>query len=173
MGKEVLKCPNCGAKAAIDVILCPTCGTNIRTGETFDAKVKRARPRLLHPERFMKGVYLGVAVVFALVVLAGFVYQCQIEGALKLKPDEFRGYVSRLEMIDALAKRGEKQEARDVAEKLIKELRDKASKIRIEDAPTTAELNDPKRVPRSIRAAEKALLGNLADKAEVKLEKLS
>jgi hypothetical protein len=172
MGKEILKCPNCGARVAIDVVLCPTCGTNVRTGETFDAKVKKVKPRVLHPEHFMKGVHLGVAIVFALVLFAGYMYQRQIEAALKLKPEEFRGYVSRLEMIDALGNKGAKQEARDVAEKLIKELKDKASQIKMEDAPTTAQLNDPKRVPRSIRAAEKALLGNLADKAEAKREKL-
>jgi len=81
--------------------------------------------------------------------------------------------MEHMEQIDSLAAAGMTAEARAAGETLIKELNDRESRIVIEAAPTTYEARDTKRVPKSVRRAEKSLLRNLARKVEYKLSMLS
>jgi len=173
MGKELIACPGCGKLVEVGKLVCPHCGMNIQTGESFETKVQRARGRRGRAERL--GGRLAAAVVFVLVLLflGGFLYQRRAEKVFENKPQEFAGYLMLMEQIDSLAAAGMTAEARAAGESLIKELNDRESRIVIEAAPTTYEARDTKRVPKSVRRAEKSLLRNLARKVEYKLSMLS
>ena len=173
MGKELLACPGCGKMVEAGTPACPHCGMNIQTGETFEAKVQRAKERTIRPERL--GTRLAVATLFvlALVFLGGFLYQRRAERVFRDKPEVFAGYLMRLEQMDSLAAAGKTADALALGEALVKELNARESSIVIEDAPTTQQARDTKRVPKAVRRAEKGLLHNLARKVEYKLNMLS
>lgn len=82
-------CPSCGAMVPLKSITCPACGVNTKTGETYQTRVERARSKELHPEHFHRGVYTGVAVGFAVLVIGGFLYQASIDAVLRQNPESF------------------------------------------------------------------------------------
>jgi len=173
MGKEQLACPSCGKTIEAGVAECPYCGLNIRSGEPFEMRVRRAKAAREGPvERLGARLGLGTTIVLGLVFLGGFLYQRRAETVFRNYPDEFVTYIWQLESIDALAAAGRVADARVAAQELIEELRQKQAQIRIEAAPTTQEKQDPTRRPKAVRRAHKSLLGNLAKKAEFKLHNL-
>jgi len=168
-----MKCPTCGANVARGTLMCPNCGVNIRTGETYDTRVKRARPKDLHPERFHQGVYIAVITMFALAMLAGFLYQRRVQSVIALKPDKYADYVIRMDEIDSLIAMGKTQEAVEMGQVLVADLIKADHVIEIEIAPTTQQKGASSRVSKAVRRAEKSLLRNLAKKVEHKLAQVS
>lgn len=168
-----MKCPTCGANVTLGTLMCPNCGVNIRTGETYDARVKRAKPKDLQPERFHQGVYIGVITVFALVMLGGFLYQRRVENVIRLRPDMYAGYVSWCDALDSLIAMGKTKEAVEKGQGLVSALSMEDRRIEIEVAPTTQERGMPGRISNAVRRAEKSLLRNLAKKVEHKLAQAS
>lgn len=172
MGESKMQCPNCGGDVTVGTLLCPGCGVNIRTGETFDARVKRAKPKELHGERLQTGIYFGVTLAFAVVMVSGYLFQTRIEKVIRGNGEAFAQYVKELEEIDSLLAQGKKEPAAKKGEALIKALTDRARSIRIEDAPTTRQLADPSLKSKGMRKAEKNLLYNLAAKVKHRLPQL-
>jgi len=173
MSEGQMKCPTCGANVALGTLTCPNCGVNIRTGETYDARVKRAKPKDLHPERFHQSVYIGVITVFALVMLGGFLYQRRVETVIGLKPDTYAEHLIRMDEIDSLIAMGKTQEAVEAGQALVAELRKADHVIEIELAPTTVQRETRSRISKAVRRAEKSLLRNLVKKVEHKLAQIS
>jgi len=158
---------------AVCTTVCPHCGLNIRSGESYDAKVRRVKARDIRVERLGAPLLLGLAFMLGLIMLGGYLYQKRAETVIREKQAEFGNYIWRLETIDSLAAAGRIEEAREAAEKLARELKARQAQIKIEAAPTSVQRRDPRRRPKPIRAAEKSLLGNLAKKAEFKVRVLS
>ena len=172
MSNAQMQCPTCGARISIGTLMCPSCGVNIRTGETYDTRLKRAKPKDIHPERLHQGVYVAVALVFALVMLGGFLYQRRVEQVFELKAELYAGYVGELDEIDALVHRGLTRDAIEKGLALITKMQGREREIIIEVAPTSRSRQDS-RVSKAVRRAEKTFLNNLIKKVKHKLPQLS
>jgi len=174
MGEEKdeaqMECPNCNVSVAIGTETCPECGTNLRTGETYEARVKRAKSEELHPEHFVGHVAFGITILFVLIVMGGFLYQRRVERVMRDREEDFDYFLRGVDEVEALLAQGKGSEARIKADQLIKELEEADAIIVIEDAPTTHQAADPYRRPKAERRAEKAQLKNLIKKLRYKLD---
>jgi hypothetical protein len=168
----LLTCPACGGPVKLGDVTCPQCGVNIRTGETYETRVKRSRADELHPEHFAGRIGFGVTILFVLVLMGGFLYQQRVEKVLKKKEVLYRYLLRRSDELDALIAQGKKDQARAHGRQLIEDMKKVDSQIVIEDAPTTAQRDDPNATPKSLRQAEKTLLKNLILKTERRLAQL-
>jgi hypothetical protein len=136
---ETKPCPSCGVPVAVKVEVCPSCGVNIRTGETYESRVQRAKGKELHPEHFSQGMYAGMALVFMIVMVAGFLYQRPTERVLRANYENFvttfqtvgrpMHYLQALMEIDALAAAGEKEKAQALADEAIKSAGEQINQI--------------------------------------------
>ena len=173
MSEEGLRCPNCDASIEVGELSCPGCGVNLRTGESFESKVKRAKPKDLHPEHFRSGLYLAVGIVYAIIVFGGYMYQRRVEGVLRDRQDAFNDLLARTERFDLLAAAGRTDEAREVADTLITEMRERDEKIQRELTPRGYRAKGPDWGTKTKGVAEQRLLRNMVKKLERKLSALS
>jgi len=171
-GSAELTCPNCGVSVKQSDITCPQCGTNMRTGESYETHMKRARSDELHPEHFAGRLGFVVTILFVLIIMAGFLYQRRVEKVLRDQDMVFADFLRRSDAIDTLIASGKTAEARALGRELIGDLKRADESIIIEDAPTTAQRDDRNLRNKSERKAEKAQLKNLIAKVEYRLEKL-
>jgi len=173
MAEVELKCPSCGRVVHLGDIECPHCGVNLKSGETFETRVKRARGKAKHPEGLTGSIYIGVAIVFLLVSLAGYFYQSRMEDVIEEKPELFVERIERIQHIEDLDAAGQYAEAREEAAALAEELKQEAEKIKPEQAyaPDNSGPFSRKRRQWDKRGA-KRLLNNLRAKVERKLEQL-
>ncbi len=73
MGKEqTLECPSCHGMVTVGEIKCPHCGVNLKSGESFEAQVKRARGKAKHKEIYTGGLYIGIMLAVGLCIFAGY-----------------------------------------------------------------------------------------------------
>ena len=172
MGTEERECPSCGQMVDAGSLVCPHCGINVRTGEVYELKVERAKGKEALPEHFGLGMALGLVLAFGLVLLSGFLYQRRTERVIKQQPEQFAGFIIRLEQMDGLAVAGDLAEARELGEELISELTDRVNEFQIEVASGTGQKGRDLRRTRNLRRAEKSLLQNIAKKAQHKLNRL-
>lgn len=114
MAKVRLQCPSCGSEVELGDIECKNCGVNLKSGETYETRVKQAKGKATHPEQFAGRVYMGVTVAFALCAFAGLMYQRAVEKTIKDRPDLFKYPVLKLEEIDGLVAMG--SSARDTGD---------------------------------------------------------
>lgn len=153
------ECPSCNTEVAIGVVECPHCGTNIKSGETWEMKIKRSQIRGEHSEKYMRSVFVGIALAFALVILSGFFTEKGSDEYIRQHPDDFKRYVATMDSIDTLIAQGRKEEADRMGEALIKELEKREAGIQegksYEHNPTTQ---------------SQKLLQNLRKKVQRKLE---
>jgi len=169
MSEEVLRCPNCNASIEVGELACPKCGVNLRTGESFESKVKRAKSKELHPEHFRSGLHLAVGIIYVIIMFSGYMYQRRVEGVLRERQDVFDDFLARAERSELLAAAGETDEAREVADALIKEMRERDEEIQRELTPRGYRAQEPDWGTKTKRVAEQRLLRNLAKKLERKL----
>ncbi len=146
MGKVILKCPSCGKDVELGDIECKHCGVNLKSGEAFESRVKKAKGKDKHPEHFGGGLLLGVTLGFAAFVFSGYMYQGAVEKTFAQKPDLFKYPVQRMREIgdmilagDALGAKGESklarakyEEARDATTELMKWLQTTADQVKPE-----------------------------------------
>jgi hypothetical protein len=163
--------------------MCSNCGVNLVSGESYEERLKRARGREKTAREGTPVGGIGLAVLFGLLLLAGFMYQRRVITMLRAHPEEMSGYVGRLQKVENLVDSAleaqtasEKdrlaQRARQSGEALIEELRATADAIEIEAAPTTDQQERGDQAPKSVRSARKRFLYNLASKAEHHLGRL-
>lgn len=167
MAEVELKCPSCGRTVQLGDIECPHCGVNLKSGESFAARVKRARGKAKHPEGLTGGIYVGVAIVFLLLSLAGYFYQSRMESVIEEKPELFVHYIEDLQLIEDWEAAGKYADARKKAQELSEQLLNEAARIK----PKQAYDPDAKKEKWDKRGA-KRLLNNLRAKVERKLDEL-
>jgi hypothetical protein len=173
-----LICPSCGSPVSPDDAECPRCGVNIKSGESYETRVRRARGKLRHTEGLVGGLYIALAFIVALSCIGGFSYQARMEHIISQRPDLFREPIQRLQQIDDLIAAGSPVEAREAALALAQELETTADQIQVRSlyAPKTA---PPRRYARTRREPEydrrgaKRLLHNLAEKARFRARALA
>ncbi len=124
MAEGELECPNCGAGVSLGSIACPNCGVNLKSGETYETQVQRARGKGRHQELYTGGLYVGIVIAFSLIIFAGYMYQRTMEGVIQEKPGLISYPVQEMAEIRGLIERGEhiaaNQRARDLAGELAK-----------------------------------------------------
>lgn len=183
MGKDTAGCPNCGEPVEAGDTMCANCGVNLVSGENYEERIKRARGRQKKAREGAPVGGIGLAVLFGLLLLAGFLYQGRVIKVLRADPEDMSGYIGRLQKVEHLVDRALDAQsvserdrfarrARDRGEALIEELRETADGIEIEAAPTTDQRDKDDQAPKAVRKARKTLLYNLASKAEHHLERL-
>ncbi len=99
MAKVQMQCPSCGGEVELGDIECRHCGTNLKSGESFAARVKQAKGKASHPELFSGRIYLGVTIAFVLVVFAGYMYQRGVEKTIRQVPELFEYPVLKMQEI--------------------------------------------------------------------------
>ncbi|MHC4479447.1 MAG: zinc ribbon domain-containing protein [Planctomycetota bacterium] len=187
MAKVEMQCPNCGGVVELGDIECVHCGVNLKSGETYETRIKQARGKGLHPEHFIGGIYTAVALGFGLVMFAGFMYQRSTEKVIRQKPGLFDYPVLKMQEIDDLvafarhdAARGDDAEARYKYNQARKRMRELIEWITIEEqsikakqayAPKT-QTYGMRREKEFNRKGAKRLLRNLRAKARFKLEQI-
>lgn len=170
MAEAELSCPNCGEPVGLGDVTCSNCGVNLRSGETYDSRVKRARGRGEHKKTYTGGLYMGVVGAFLLFVFAGYMYHRSMNKVISQVPQFFRGPVQELHEIRGMVHAGQTQEARQRLDALIQELDQKASSIKIESFTGAEQISNPgmrraKKTEWSKRSA-KRLLYRLKAEAE-------
>jgi uncharacterized membrane protein YvbJ len=190
MAKAQLQCPACGSKVQLDDIECKICGINLKSGESFEVKAKKARGKAVHPEHFSGRIYVGVVVAFGMVVFAGLMYQTQVvEKSLAERPDLYQGAVEEFQGIEDLLARGGQEaasgdakaaaedyrNARERTQKLRDGLKATADAIRPEE-PYAKDDRSPyvygSQEPKYNRTVAKRVLYDLAAKAENELNRI-
>ncbi len=172
MAQAELKCPSCGRAVQLGDIECAHCGVNLKSGESFEARVKRARGKAKHPEKVTGGLYLGLAGVFVLMSLAGYFYQRRIENVVEQRPDMFVERIERIQHVHDLIYAERYAEAREEAEALSRELRRAADDIEPPEPFAPADVRQRGRRADWDERAGKGLLHNLATKAERLVEEI-
>jgi len=176
MQRPKLQCPSCGGPVRVGDIECKHCGVNLKSGESYEARVKRTRGKLKHHEGLTGGLYIALGLAFVLLTLGGFLYQRRMHKVMRQQPQMFVPGVRELARLDRLAARGEHAVAQQQARDLAQALRDQAESIELEDLYAPREKDQwghpvPKRTERKWdKRGGKALLLNLAAKAESKAE---
>jgi hypothetical protein len=111
MAKAQLECPSCGSKVELGDITCKVCGVNLKSGESFETRVRQARGTAVHPEHFTGRIYISVVMAFGLVVFSGLMYQIIVEKTISQVPELFRYPVEKLEEIRGLVARADTEAA--------------------------------------------------------------
>jgi hypothetical protein len=111
MAKAQLECPSCGSKVELGDITCKICGVNLKSGESFETRVRQARGKAVHPEHFTGRIYISVVMAFGLVVFSGLMYQIIVEKTITQVPELFRYPVEKLEEVRGLVARGDTEAA--------------------------------------------------------------
>ena len=150
---------------------CPHCGVNIRSGESYETRVERARTREGPASHVGRNLGFAVTVGFALLILAGFLYQQRAIKVMREGAEQYTGYIAGLQQVEDLIARGEGEQAQQVGQELIEQMRRHEESIEVEVGRTTDQVHSQER-PKSIRRAEKALLRNLIEKTQYKLSQI-
>lgn len=187
MAEVTLKCPSCEKDVTLGDIECPHCGMNLKSGEAFETRVKKAKGKEKHPEHFGRGIYFGVVVAFSLVIFAGFMYQGLVEETIQQKRELFEYAVLKLQEIDDLvvagkhewaqgnpaAAQGKYDEAREATQELITWIDGEAARIKPEQPYAKKHTESWRRLePEYNRRVAKRLLYNLKAKAQYTLEQI-
>jgi hypothetical protein len=173
MAKVMLKCPNCGQQVELGDIECKHCGLNLKSGESYESQVKKAKGKAEHPEHFSSPVFVGAALAFSLFLFAGYMYQRRMETAVRDRPDLLVPAIEEFQQIDDLVHAKEYVQAQQRTQALIASLDKRAASIDVPE-PYAKEDTSPWRRPQAKynRAAVRRLLLTLKAKAERKLTEI-
>jgi hypothetical protein len=83
-------------------IVCQHCGTNLKSGESFESRVKRQKSKARHAEQFADTMLVGGAFVFGLVLLTCFIIQSRAINVMEEDPRGLRPVVLGIELVDQL-----------------------------------------------------------------------
>ena len=106
-----LQCPACHGEVNLGDVECPHCGVNLKSGESYEARVKQAKGKDTHPEHFGGRIIMAVAFALALALFAGFMWERAVRKVLADRPDLFRYPVQKLQEIDDMVVLGHQQQA--------------------------------------------------------------
>ena len=107
-----LQCPSCHGEVSLGEVECPHCGVNLKSGESYEARVEQAKGKSMHPEHFGGRICLAVAFALTLVLFAGFMWERAVQKVFAAKPDLFKYPVLKLQEIDDMIARGYREQAR-------------------------------------------------------------
>lgn len=159
---EYKPCPNCNEKIEQDAVLCKYCGLNVETGESYPSRMERAKTYRKQTGTEHKSLAFGFLILFAMVLIGGFIYQGRSSRALKEAPKKYLGYVKSLEKADRLLATKDYEGAREELNQLIEQMEEDKAQLEDEDASESEE---------HIRE-RRALLSNLIAKATKKLNSI-
>lgn len=194
MGKVLMQCPSCGGQVELGDIECSQCGVNLKSGESYETRVKQAKGKAIHPEHFTGRIYVGLVFVFGLCVFAGYMYQRVVEATITETSKEglnlFQYPVWKMQEIDDLVAAGDQEakegnaaaaresygEARKRMQELIQWLGQEADAIKPKQ-PFALSDDDSRRrrwrpEPEYNKRVAKRLLKNLKAKAEHRLKQM-
>jgi hypothetical protein len=174
MGKPQLQCPNCQGTVTLGEVTCPHCGVNLKSGESYETQVKRARGKVKHKEMYTGGLYAGIVFAVSLCIFAGYMYQRAMTTVLTQRADLFKPRIEELQKAQDLADAGQYAEAKNAASHLVQELGQDADDIKPEipftaDQVTTSYYTGQKAATWDKRGAKRLLL-NLQAKAQYLLD---
>ncbi len=109
---------------------------NLKSGESFETQVKRAKGKSKHKDIYTGGLYVGSILAVALCVFAGYMYQRKVEGVISGQAEELRPLLEKFQHVRDMADAGQYAQARQAGEDLLKELKaaDDAIKVAAFDA---------------------------------------
>ncbi len=175
MAKVILSCPGCSGQVELGTIKCPHCGMNLKSGESYEEQIKKAKGKAEHHEGLAAPLLIGFVLVFALFLFAGWKYQSRMEQGIADRSDLFVPIVQEFQNIDDLVAEGKADIARQRAQKLIEQIQKDADSIDVPD-PYAREKESPYRPVRSTKKYDEAgvhsLLLTLKAKAERKLAEM-
>jgi hypothetical protein len=99
---KTYECPSCGELVDVGAVICNHCGTNLKSGETFESRVRRQKSKARHPEQFADTLLVGGAFVVGLILLTSFIVQNRAVGILKADPPGLRPVVLGIELVEQL-----------------------------------------------------------------------
>jgi hypothetical protein len=191
MAESTLNCPSCGTAVGLGDIECPSCGLNLKSGESYESRVKQAKGKAAHPEHFTAPIYGGVLLAAAVILFAGLKWQGTCEESMRQKPEWFDYAVLQMQTVDDLVAEGQYalrdgdreaarqsfEEARTTAQELATWLREMAAAIQPDETEIlTGQPKKPKYYGRQEEQYNekvvKRLLVALQKKAERKLEQI-
>jgi len=171
MGKaQELECPSCHGTVTLGEVTCPHCGVNLKSGESFEAQVKRAKGKAKHKEIYTGGLYAGIILAVGVVVFAGFMYQRSMQKIIASRSAVFAPLIERMEHVRDLADAGKYGEARQTGEALLKDLQAADDAIKPGVAFDVGQVSDSySRLPQTNKPkgderAAKRLLANMITK---------
>ncbi len=175
MAKQELSCPSCHGKVALGEITCPHCGVNLKSGESFETQVKRAKGKVKHGEKYTGGLYVAVALAVALFIFAGYMYQRSMEKLLADRPDLFRPHIVELQYVQDLVAAGDYATARERGGTLAQKLQEEADAITPETPFRVGDVSNSyvrgyRETEKWNRRGAKKLLFNLKAKTEYLLD---
>jgi hypothetical protein len=106
-----LQCPSCHGEVTLGDVECPHCGVNLKSGESYEERVKQAKGKDVHPEHFGGRISAAVAFALTLVLFAGFMWERAVRNVFADKYDTFSYAVGKLQEIDDMIARAHRQEA--------------------------------------------------------------
>jgi hypothetical protein len=176
MGKQQLECPSCHGAIALGDIRCPHCGVNLKSGESFETQVKRAKGKVKHPEAYTGGLYIGIALALGLVIFAGYMYQRSVERVLADRSATFSPLIEKLQQVRDDADAGRYDVARQNGEALLKDIQVADDSIKPGVAFDVGEVANSYGTnynkPKGDERAAKRILANLAAKTQHILDSL-
>ena len=159
------RCSDCGTKVPVKETECPYCGLNLDTGQSFEVKVKQAKPNRSHQATPLSTLLVMPVIAFALIVFAGYMYQRRAESIMDNNKSAVEPILTKLEKADNLARFGKKAEAKKMCEQAIEDIKDAAS----DDGSSRSSNEDDE----GAAERKKGLLMSLQAKAERKMQQYS
>ena len=169
-------------------VACPHCGVNLKSGESYEARVKKTKGKEVHPEHFGGRITAIVAVALGITIFAGFMWQRTVDKVFAVQGEIFRYPVQKLQEIDDQIARGYAAQdqgdnttalrafkaARNDTDELIQWLKkeDERIKPKAPYAPDEPERYRRKKEPEYNKRVAKKLLRNLIAKAERRQDRL-
>ena len=132
MAKAQLQCPNCQGVVTLGEVTCPHCGVNLKSGESYETQVKRAKGKVKHQEMYTGGLYAGIVFAVACCIFAGYMYQRAMVSVLTERADLFTPIVQKLQQAQDLADAGQYAEAKKIASELVTKLGEESDSIKPE-----------------------------------------
>jgi hypothetical protein len=171
MGKTQLQCPSCQGMVTLGEITCPHCGVNLKSGESYEAQVKRARGKAKHQEIYTGGLYVGIVLAASLCIFAGYMYQRSMENVLAERADLFGPLIGELQSLQDMAAAGQYEQARQAGKALVEKIQADADSIKPEVAWTPDEVSKSytagyRQTEKWDKRGAKRLLFNLQAKAQ-------
>ncbi len=119
MPETQLSCPNCSEPVGVGDVICPNCGVNLKSGESYEARIKKATGKLSHSEEMATGLFVGAMVVIALALFGGYLMQRRAVKVMRKKPDMFVPTIRWMQRLQDEMAAGNEERAKELARGLI------------------------------------------------------